>query len=241
MSKPMLILIGADKGGVGKTTVARAVLDYFNASGFSHRAFDSEAPVGVLKRFFPRLTDVVDLGRVADQMRILDTLAPDCVTVVDLRAGALSPLLKTLGDVGLFDLVKSGGVELVVIHVIGASVASFAEVRETAAIVADATHILVRNHINDSSFFDWDAASAAVLSSAGAMGVIDIPRLAERATEEVDQAGVPFRSFAANERGDGTAAANSFVLRGLVRTWLKAVFAEFDRVGLNALVNHARG
>ena len=27
--KPTLILVGADKGGVGKTTVARSLLDYF--------------------------------------------------------------------------------------------------------------------------------------------------------------------------------------------------------------------
>ena len=29
MTKPAVVLIGADKGGVGKTTVARTLLDYF--------------------------------------------------------------------------------------------------------------------------------------------------------------------------------------------------------------------
>jgi hypothetical protein len=28
MAKPAVILVGADKGGVGKTTVSRALLDY---------------------------------------------------------------------------------------------------------------------------------------------------------------------------------------------------------------------
>ena len=31
MAKPAVILVGADKGGVGKTTVARTLLDYFGA------------------------------------------------------------------------------------------------------------------------------------------------------------------------------------------------------------------
>ena len=31
MAKPALILVGADKGGLGKTTVARTLLDYFTA------------------------------------------------------------------------------------------------------------------------------------------------------------------------------------------------------------------
>jgi len=29
MTKPAVVLIGGDKGGVGKTTVARTLLDYF--------------------------------------------------------------------------------------------------------------------------------------------------------------------------------------------------------------------
>ena len=31
MAKPTVILVGADKGGVGKTTVARTLIDYFGA------------------------------------------------------------------------------------------------------------------------------------------------------------------------------------------------------------------
>jgi len=44
--KPAVILIGADKGGVGKTTVARTLLDYFDASHIPTRAFDTETPGG---------------------------------------------------------------------------------------------------------------------------------------------------------------------------------------------------
>ena len=31
MAKPAVIMVGADKGGVGKTTVSRTLLDYFIA------------------------------------------------------------------------------------------------------------------------------------------------------------------------------------------------------------------
>ena len=43
MAKPAVILVGADKGGVGKTTVSRALLDYFIAHNIPTRAFDTEA------------------------------------------------------------------------------------------------------------------------------------------------------------------------------------------------------
>jgi hypothetical protein len=53
MPKPTVILVGADKGGVGKTTVARTLLDYLTAENLPARAFDTEFPKGTLKRFHP--------------------------------------------------------------------------------------------------------------------------------------------------------------------------------------------
>jgi hypothetical protein len=46
MAKPAVILVGADKGGVGKTTVSRALLDYLIAHNIPTRAFDTESPKG---------------------------------------------------------------------------------------------------------------------------------------------------------------------------------------------------
>src|SRR5580698_776854 len=49
--KPAVILVGADKGGVGKTTVARALADYLTGKNIMTRAFDTESPRGTLQRF----------------------------------------------------------------------------------------------------------------------------------------------------------------------------------------------
>ena len=87
MAKPAVMVVGADKGGVGKTTVSRTLLDYFTAHHVPTRAFDSEAPKGTLKRFHPDVTDIVDVTSVPDQMRIFDTLSNSdaTVTVIDVR------------------------------------------------------------------------------------------------------------------------------------------------------------
>src|SRR5262245_19906825 len=89
MARPTVILVGADKGGVGKTTVARTLIDYFGAHQTPTRAFDTEWARGTLKRFHPDLTEVVDVTSVPDQMKIFDTLgsAQAKVTVIDVRAG----------------------------------------------------------------------------------------------------------------------------------------------------------
>ncbi len=75
MAKPVVIVVGADKGGVGKTTVSRTLLDYFSANNVPTRAFDTESPRGTLKRFHPDITEIVDMTTTSDQMKIFDTLS----------------------------------------------------------------------------------------------------------------------------------------------------------------------
>src|SRR5213594_2114672 len=108
MTKPAVVIIGADKGGVGKTTVARTLLDYFAAHQVRARAFDTEVPRGTLKRFHPNETDLVDVTYVPDQMKIFDTLhsAEAPVTLIDIRSGLLSPTLRALRDIGFIDAAK---------------------------------------------------------------------------------------------------------------------------------------
>src|SRR6201981_2341202 len=149
MAKPALILVGADKGGVGKTTVARTLLDYCTAHHVPTRAFDTEAPKGTLKRFHRDVSEVVDATAVADQMRIIDTLSTTdaTATIGDVRAGLMSPTLHALRDIGFLEAVKKRQITFVVFHILGSSIASLNEIEETAPFTADAEYFLVKNFI----------------------------------------------------------------------------------------------
>src|SRR5580700_3964323 len=239
MAKPALILVGADKGGVGKTTVARTLLDYFTAHHVPTRAFDTESPKGTLKRFHGDVADIVDATSVPDQMRIIDTLSTtdSTVTVVDVRAGQLSPTLRALRDIGFLDAVKKGQITFVVFHILGSSIASLNEIEDTAPFTADARYFLVKNFINNTSFFEWDQATHASYFRKFKDAVeITIPKLNEMAYEQVELASVPFLTFVANKLASGDAANYSFVLRGYVRHWLGNVWGEYDRIKLNEIV-----
>src|SRR5215475_520359 len=239
MARPAVILVGADKGGVGKTTVARTLIDYFGAHQTPTRAFDTEAPRGTLKRFHPDLTEVVDVTSVSDQMKIFDTLgsADAKVTVIDVRAGLLSSTLQALTDIGFLESAKKGQITFAVFHILGSSIASLQEIAETARVVGDASYFLVKNFINNTTFFEWDPATYnAYFKKVKGAYEITIPKLNEMACEQVELASVPFVSFVANKGQNGQAASYSFVLRGYVRHWLGNVWAEFDRVKLNDIV-----
>jgi hypothetical protein len=239
MAKPAVVLVGADKGGVGKTTVSRALLDYFIAHNIPTRAFDTEAPRGTLKRFHPDVTDVVDITSTSDQMKIFDTLssADAQITVIDIRAGLLSTTLRSLRDIGFLDAAAKTQLTFTVFHILGPSIASLEEISETASFMDDAHYILVKNFINNTTFFEWDPATYnSYFKKIKDAHDIIIPKLNEMACEQVEVASVPYVSFVANKNAEAQNAAYSFVLRGYVRHWLGNVWGEFDRVKLIELV-----
>lgn len=228
-------MIGADKGGVGKTTVARSVLDYFSQNNVFARAFDTEFPHGTLKRFFPEQTKVVDIAQTADQMRVLDTLGTSevKVTVIDTRAGALTTSLTALRDIGFLDAVKAEEFNFILFHILGPSISSLAEISETAPYVADANYFLVKNYVNDTTFFDWDPGTYnTYFNKVKSTGEVTIRKLNAMAYEKVEVAATPFMNFIENRTDDGAPADHSFVLRGYVRNWQNRNAEEFDRIQL---------
>ena len=203
MAKPAVILVGADKGGVGKTTVARTLIDYFGAHQTPIRAFDTESPRGTLKRFHPELTEVVDVTAVPDQMKIFDTLgsADAKVTVIDVRAGLLVADLAGAERHRLSRVGQEGPD-----HFRGVShprtVDRFArgDRRDRARHVGDANYFLVKNFINNTTFFDWDPATYnSYFKRIKGAEEITIPKLNEMACEQVEVASVPFVSFVGNK------------------------------------------
>ena len=232
--KPVVFIVGADKGGVGKTTVSRALLNFLQQHGVSTRAFDTETPKGTLIRFYPEITTVVDIASVEDQMKILDSLELGAaVTLIDIRAGQLRNTLKVLDDIGFLEASRNGEVALCLVHVLGSSVASLDEIQEIAPFVRDCEYVLARNFINDSGFFEWDTETYNKYFDPSVQALeIVIPKLNELAYERVDLANAPFIHFIENSNAAGASMTYSYVLRGYVRKWVTDLDLEFEKVGL---------
>ncbi len=228
MPKPLIILVGADKGGVGKTTVARALGDWLDRIHVPAREFDTEHPSGDLVRFRPGAV-VIDAMAMRDQMQVFDGVDAERVTVLDIRAGLLSGVLRALDAARLLADVRAGAVNLAVLHVIGPSVASLNEIAEAAKTIGGgAKHYLVKNHVNDTAFDLADDPRYAAAFAQARSVTVEVPKLSEVACEEIQRLGVGFADFAAG--------SSSRTLRGYVATWLDQVCAEFERVGLRDLI-----
>jgi hypothetical protein len=214
-TKPMVIVIGADKGGVGKTTLSRALDDYLTHRALRHQVFDGEYPNGDLKRF---------ILKVEDQMTAFDTV--EGITMVDVKAGNSSRLMLDLDKVKLLEDVRAGKLDMTLMHVIGPSVASLNEIAEIAKTLGKSVrHVLVKNYINEAGFEQWaDDPRFAQTFKDWAADTITIPHLAVRACTQVQKEGMSFYKF--------STAGESRMLRGHVGDWLDCVWAEFDRIRL---------
>ena len=85
---------------------------------------------------------------------------------------------------------------------------------------------MVKNFINNSYYFGWDDAThGSYFKKVPDAVMVEIPKLVEMATVQIEVASVPFASFIANKNQSGDPASYSFVLRGYVRHWLDKVWA----------------
>jgi len=233
MPAPLIVMVGADKGGVGKTTVTRALIDYLAAKSLPFKVFDTEHPSGGLKRFAPA-AEVIDIERVQDQMRVFD--AASGIMVMDVRAGMLSRLIKLLDRAHLLDEVKSGVMGLALLHVLGPTVQSLGEVPEAAAAIGGGSkHFLVKNRVSvTAGYFDWDTDSRFTeVFRVSEHITVNVPHLEDMACELTDKFGVSYADFSRDPK-------QSRMLRGYVRSWLDAVWRDFDKIGLNQMAEAAR-
>jgi len=150
-----------------------------------------------------------------------------------VRAGLLSDTLKTFAQVGFFDLVDAGEFNFILFHVIGPSIASLEEIAEIRLSTNGRNYFVVKNFINETSFFDWNPELRESYFKLAKDAVeVNIPKLNEMAFELAELAGVPFSTFVANKNADGQTVNNSLALRGYVRTWVTQISSEYDRIGL---------
>jgi hypothetical protein len=228
--KPLVIMVGADKGGVGKTTVSRALDVYLQERKASGKMFDGEFPNGDLRQFAD--ARVVDMMSIDEQMRVFDRLAG--VTLIDIKAGQFTDVLDSLSRTGLLDDVRDGRFNLALLHVLGPNAASLSEIAAIAGkLGAGAVHLLVKNYINEGGYKEWetDPRFAGELNSLTRL--VTMPHLEARAATEVQRLGLGYAAFV----NDPT---QSRILTGYVRAWLAEVFDEFSKVGIGGLIEQSR-
>jgi hypothetical protein len=240
MASPLMIVVGAEKGGVGKTTVCRLLASYMETPDFKDfprpRLIDGQFPRGDLARFHSE-AEILNVTETSDRMKMFDDLSG--VQIVDLPAGVLGYTLRASDDAMLLDDVRAGRLRMALLHVLGPSLSSLDEIADATQLLGTSVqHFIVKNYINETKFFEWDTSSkyAAILRTLANV-TIEIPHLDTMASEALQSSKGSIVDFIGGSTMDpATGKPWSKTLRGMSGKWFSRAATGFDRVGLGAMI-----
>jgi hypothetical protein len=227
--KPRLILTHGEKGGVGKTTVARVIADFLNARNANYRAFDAEGSTGQLLRFHANETAAVDVSNAASIAPVLDYLMEGSgkrLALVDLGARSGEEVKNWLYRGGALEETAASHLGITVVYVLGGAVDSVGHLKECfGALGRDVNYVIIKNYGVAGKFDVYDQSKVRKdLLSAGAREIA-FPALDGSVYQAVDRASIPFSAFA-----DGQSNGFGFTERRYCRTWLRECFAALEAV-----------
>ena len=186
--------IGGEKGGVGKSVVARLVAQYCIDRAIPFKAVDADGSHGSLLRFYAGYTQPVDLSlyESADQILALATEEPRRV-IVDLPAQSDRLLAAWIGEGGVLELAAESDVRVVFWHVIDEGKEALTTLdRLFARYDGAARYCVVKNRGRGKDFSLFDrSASRATAERLGA-AVMDLPELHAAAMQKIDRTDASF-------------------------------------------------
>jgi hypothetical protein len=230
-AKPRLILTHGEKGGVGKTTVARLVADFLVSRETAFRAFDAEGPTGQLLRFHPSQTSAVEVDKAAAIAPVLDFLMdgqPKRLALVDLGARSGEDLKEWLYKGGALEEAEADQLAITVVYVVGGAVDSVGHLKECfAALGTDVNYVIVKNCGVAAKFDVYEGSNIRQDLLAAGAKEISIPALDGTVYQSVDKSSLSFSAFCDGEAG--------YTERRYCRTWLRECFAALDEASATLL------
>ena len=246
-----MVPIISQKGGVGKTTFSRGLVDVARSAGIATAAYDADGAVGQLLEHYGERDQAgailptqdplvgVDYFDVRDEdarevlVNVIDT--PAQLVVIDLPGGTLDAIGAVLpgGLPGLLDTWVEEGWNVRVVHVISSLKACAKEVlRVIEALGPHARSLRVVRNLGDSdedafyifggdAFGGYGGPKRALLAAGGT--VLDMPKIRSRTYTWVDEFTLQFSEAAKPpaSRADDTHRGD--------RKWLREWLGEFER------------
>ena len=227
MSK--IYFVGGEKGGVGKSVVARLLAQWCVDRSAPFAAIDADASHGSLLRSYGEFTQAVDLEAFASADEIVNrALAADRTVVVDLPAQSGRALERWIESADVVRFAQEAGVGLTLWHVSDGTFDSIRDLERTLDRWADAFHyVAVKNHgrAKDFSLFDESDGRRRVEHMGGR--VIDLPELDGAAMARIDRNGASFWSAIHDGAGAHVLAP---LQRQRTRLWLGRCYSAFESV-----------
>jgi hypothetical protein len=226
-------LIGGEKGGVGKSLVARILAQYLIDKEIPFLGFDTDRSHGALMRFYSGFASPV----LVDRYEALDAIVEAAVAepqrriLVDLAAQTQEPLAKWIEESGVLELAGDVGINFFHWHVMDAGKDSVDLLARLLDRFGDKLrYVLVLNQLRGDDFSILQESGQQARALELGARVVSIKRLSESAIQKIDATSSSF--WAATHAADKAQTGLGLMERQRVKMWLHAAYREIDAVGV---------
>ncbi len=226
-------LIGGEKGGVGKSVVARVVAQYMIDKNIPFIGFDTDRSHGSLMRFYSDYASPVVVDNYESLDMIVEAAAenPDKRVLVDLAAQTHDPLVKWMDDSGVLETAEELGVTFQYWHVMDSGKDSVDLLKKLLdRFGARLNYIIVLNQLRAETFDIFYNSGEREHAKEFNAQIITLKHLHEPVINKIDAGGTSF--WAAKNRSVTDIKGLGLLERQRVKFWLRAAYEQIDTVGI---------
>ena len=220
--------VGGEKGGVGKSVLARLLCQWFVDHSAKLAALDADLAQGALMSGYAGWCQAVDLSVFESADQIMDrALGAARDVVVDLPARSHDQLSRWLRESDVAAMAEEMGVRLVFWLVTDGSFASAATLEKTLPeLAASAEVIIVRNHCWTRDFSELESSDLRRQIEQRGCRILDLPLLDP---EVMSKWGGPRDGLAFSESPNAESRL-SLMERQRAARWLSRGYAEVEAI-----------
>lgn len=226
-------LIGGEKGGVGKSLVARVVAQYLIDHNLPFQGFDTDRSHGSLLRFYTDYASPV----VVDKYESLDAIveaantSPDTRILVDLAAQTHDSLVKWMDESGVLEMAPEAGFSVTYWHVMDSGKDSVDLLKKLFDRFDNRlSYVIVLNQLRGDNFDIFEKSGEKQRALDLNSQFVGLRKLHDTVINKIDAGSSSF--WAAKNRTDDSANGLGLLERQRVKVWLTHAYEQIATVGV---------
>jgi hypothetical protein len=219
-----IVFVGGDKGGVGKSTVARALGEFYRRDRIALVVFDGDDTNPTLSRFIKDAERLYTKAAKGFEPLINNLEGDKPIQLVDLGAGTSLALGQFADQTNFADVAEANGAKITFVFVLAPGADSINLLKLLVEQQGNRMqYVVAKNNAIPGTWDLWDGSKtkAKILGELGGIE-LTIPILDAETFTLIDRKGLTWTE--ASQAKEIPLASRSYVFR-----WVQKVFAEFER------------
>lgn len=221
--------IGGEKGGVGKSVVARLLAQYFIDHEIRFSGLDADRSHPALLRFYNDYSQAIELDNYQSLDQIMESaLESEQRILIDLGAQSQHAIFNWANDSGVLEMAEELSVQLVYWHLLDGGNDSVSLLSDLFERYGDQLqYILVKNLGCGDNFSLFDDAPVKEQALELGAKIVTLPALHSPTMLKIDATNASF--WAAVHNNDNKAGL-SLMERQRAKVWLRHVYQALDAI-----------